>query len=311
MAPTTRSLPGPTTARLHSTSTPPHLPLPQPPQVIGKQLGKRISVRQFVGINSGFTRAMRVVLSDRGVTFAKAMVLVGGPDWPTSVLTGIMRLSCPQMLLGSLPIIMTIVPSVMAGAFNLLTTINNTWAALSTILAMVLMVVQGGATMAAAIVIERANSKRKEEVDAVPVDEEVKKCDDAEAAFNAARRDVTHWQHPRNSAAMRFLLILSAVVMILTWWATILLTPYAKFDVGTAYSMLGWRVWEIFLIPLGWLTLFGYVFCWVARYIYQRWAKKAALAELANPTPAGWLQKGDSATYVSERAVGDEKEASK
>jgi len=222
-----------------------------------------------------------------------------------------MRLSCPQMLLGSLPIIMTIVPSVMAGAFNLLTTINNTWAALSTILAMVLMVVQGGATMAAAIVIERANSKRKEEVDAVPVDEEVKKCDDAEAAFNAARRDVTHWQHPRNSAAMRFLLILSAVVMILTWWATILLTPYAKFDVGTAYSMLGWRVWEIFLIPLGWLTLFGYVFCWVARYIYQRWAKKAALAELANPTPAGWLQKGDSATYVSERAVGGEKEASK
>ena len=160
--------------------------------------------------------------------------------------------------------------------------------------------------MAAAIVIERANSKRKEEVDAVPVDEEVKKCDDAEAAFNAARRDVTHWQHPRNSAAMRFLLILSAVVMILTWWATILLTPYAKFDVGTAYSMLGWRVWEIFLIPLGWLTLFGYVFCWVARYIYQRWAKKAALAELANPTPAGWLQKGDSATYVSERAVGGE-----
>ena len=43
-----------------------------------------------------------------------------------------------------------------------------------------------------------------------------------------------------------------------------------------------------------------------ARYIYQRWAKKAALAELANPTPAGWLQKGDSATYVSERAVGGE-----
>ena len=45
----------------------------------------------------------------------KVCILVGGPDWPTSVLTGILGLDVFEMLLGSCPILLLIAPTCMAG----------------------------------------------------------------------------------------------------------------------------------------------------------------------------------------------------
>jgi len=47
----------------------------------------------------------------------KVSVLCGGPDWPTSVLAGIMRLPVVDMELGTVPIIFFILPCVLTGAF--------------------------------------------------------------------------------------------------------------------------------------------------------------------------------------------------
>ena len=57
-------------------------------KLIGENLGNNIGVKQVVGINSDAIRAMRVMLSDPGITKRKVAVLVGGPDWPVSVLCG-------------------------------------------------------------------------------------------------------------------------------------------------------------------------------------------------------------------------------
>ena len=57
-------------------------------KLIGENLGGSIAVKQMVGINSEAIRAMRVMLSDPGITKRKVAVLVGGPDWPVSVLCG-------------------------------------------------------------------------------------------------------------------------------------------------------------------------------------------------------------------------------
>eukprot|EP00976_Prorocentrum_cordatum_P069852 1179713-Prorocentrum_minimum.AAC.1 len=46
----------------------------------------------------------------RRITLPKVMILVGGPDWPTSVLTGILELNVFAMLLGSLPVMLLVVP---------------------------------------------------------------------------------------------------------------------------------------------------------------------------------------------------------
>lgn len=58
------------------------------------------------------------ILKRDGLKTDKMAVLVGGPDWPTSVITGILRLPLVPMLLGTLPILLIIIPVVMAAAFQ-------------------------------------------------------------------------------------------------------------------------------------------------------------------------------------------------
>ena len=84
-------------------------------KMIGELLSKNVGVRQMVGINSTLIRAMKLVLQDKGMSFAKVAILCGGPDWPTSVLCGIMGLDLLPVLLGTLPIITLILPTVLTG----------------------------------------------------------------------------------------------------------------------------------------------------------------------------------------------------
>lgn len=47
------------------------------------------------------------------------MILCGGPDWPTSVLAGILGISVFQCELGTCPIIASVVPLCLSGSFYL------------------------------------------------------------------------------------------------------------------------------------------------------------------------------------------------
>ena len=49
-------------------------------------------------------KAIRLILEEPGLTTAKVSILVGGPDWPTSVLTGILKLPAAGMQIGTLPV---------------------------------------------------------------------------------------------------------------------------------------------------------------------------------------------------------------
>jgi hypothetical protein len=86
---------------------------------IGEGLGGRVSIRAAVGVNSPTIRAIKLILSEPGVTLPKVCILCGGPDWPTSTLTGILKLSLVDMLLGSMPVYFVIVPCVASGAMIL------------------------------------------------------------------------------------------------------------------------------------------------------------------------------------------------
>ena len=68
-------------------------------KVIGGVLGTRVDVRQMVGVNSISIRAIKRILEVRGFSVAKILILCGGPDWPTSVLTGILGLPLCNMLM--------------------------------------------------------------------------------------------------------------------------------------------------------------------------------------------------------------------
>lgn len=54
-------------------------------KLIGERLSGFVGVRAIVGPNSQQMKAVRYLLSRPGLTIAKASILCGGPDWPTSV----------------------------------------------------------------------------------------------------------------------------------------------------------------------------------------------------------------------------------
>ena len=59
---------------------------------------------------------MKIVLS-KPMSVAKVSILVGGPDWPTSVMCGILHLDPVGVLLGTTPVALLILPTILAGSF--------------------------------------------------------------------------------------------------------------------------------------------------------------------------------------------------
>jgi len=85
--------------------------------MIGYCLGKSVKIQQLIGVDKVFTRAMEVILKEPALSLGKVAILVGGPDWPTSVICGILRLNVPRMVWGTCPVVVVIGPCVLAGAF--------------------------------------------------------------------------------------------------------------------------------------------------------------------------------------------------
>jgi len=56
---------------------------------------------------------MKIVLS-KPMSVAKVSILVGGPDWPTSVMCGILHLDPVGVLLGTTPVALLILPTILA-----------------------------------------------------------------------------------------------------------------------------------------------------------------------------------------------------
>jgi len=84
---------------------------------IGYFAGKNLKVQQLIAVDSVPTKAIEMILKRPGLDIGKVAILIGGPDWPTSVTCGILRLSIPQMLLGTIPVLLILSPCVLAGSF--------------------------------------------------------------------------------------------------------------------------------------------------------------------------------------------------
>ena len=65
-------------------------------KVIGANLGRSVRVRSFAMVNTPLMRALKLMMLQPGVfTRGKVATLVGGPDWPISVLMGILGMRLP------------------------------------------------------------------------------------------------------------------------------------------------------------------------------------------------------------------------
>jgi len=88
-------------------------------KAIGEPFSNSVSVKKFIGVQTNFMKSVRFILSSDGFSIAKVAVLVGGPDWPTSVVTGILGLRLMPMLVGSIPVLLLILPCGFAAGFML------------------------------------------------------------------------------------------------------------------------------------------------------------------------------------------------
>eukprot|EP00927_Polykrikos_kofoidii_P086380 TRINITY_DN9656_c0_g2_i1.p1 TRINITY_DN9656_c0_g2~~TRINITY_DN9656_c0_g2_i1.p1 ORF type:complete len:991 (+),score=142.38 TRINITY_DN9656_c0_g2_i1:144-3116(+) len=85
-------------------------------KLIGEMLGNSLTVRQQVGVHKEMIRGIEMVLRTPGLSIGKCCILCGGPDWPTSVLAGLLRLPLSQMMIGTLPVVVFVGPCSLTGS---------------------------------------------------------------------------------------------------------------------------------------------------------------------------------------------------
>ena len=161
---------------------------------IGMRCGQSVAIRQLVSINSVNTRAMRLTLEPPGLNLRKVCILIGGPDWPTTVMTGILGLPVSQMLLGSTPVIILIAPTVMAGAFLLKPPTDAFAASMQSVMLASASMVQAAALFAALYFVSDVARKREGEIRAMPKDQQVADADEISARKAGLRAVAMDWR---------------------------------------------------------------------------------------------------------------------
>lgn len=190
--------------------------------MIGYFLGKSIKIQQMVGVDKVFMRGVEKILLTRGFSKAKVSVLVGGPDWPTSVICGILRLNLCQILLGTTPVIFVSSPCVLAGAFlsgpgggteGQSTTDDGIYSTLSSTMLAASVALQGGSMLMAAYYIQDVLGKHSAELNEYrPEHAPVMALTQKEAESVAAWNDVLHW-HMLSPPNRVLILVASAAMM--------------------------------------------------------------------------------------------------
>lgn len=267
--------------------------------VIGMNLGKKLVVRKFVQINSTEMRAIRVLLEVPGINWKKCVILLGGPDWPTSVLTGILRLSVFQCLLGSSPFLILNTPTVIGGSLQLRRAEGDMWATLANVGFAMAAMTQGTATTLCTYYIFDTADKRRAELEAMPDDEEVKALEaqsEREAAFYYAATD---WK-TKVPGSIKFVLILAALLCGSFFFLSNILGSQCWEKVDVADPISGpplYNDWFGWIRPTGLVALGLFTAGVVFMRIFQSWGTKQAQAAMAAAGP------GDAPPSVETVAV--------
>lgn len=124
---------------------------------------------------------------EKGLSLGKVCILCAGPDWPTSVLTGILKCKWSEMMIGTIPVYFLIVPMVVTGAFQLKASEGGLWAAMGQIIVMASGIIVGSAMFMMVYIINKTSVKYKKELEAEAPDEAVAELD-AKAAIQAELR---------------------------------------------------------------------------------------------------------------------------
>lgn len=269
---------------------------------IGYALGKSVKVQQFVGVDKVPTRAIEEVLLVKGLGIGKVAVLVGGPDWPTSVMCGILRLNLFQVCWGTMPVILVSAPCVLAGAFlsgpskDLDQAEKSLWDAIANAaLATSAMGQLASGVLALYYIQDMINKNSEMLARDRPEHEAVKQLTLDEAEFNRCYEEVTDWRlMPRKW----FLFISTSCVFSVMAFAIFMLMDescFVEFQVKSnltdpeGLNCETNNLWcgAIRIVkpnpPIGWIGLFFFTVGAVMHVIFLKWAGIAARRLMSLP----------------------------
>uniref|UniRef100_A0A7S1UH17 Uncharacterized protein n=1 Tax=Phaeomonas parva TaxID=124430 RepID=A0A7S1UH17_9STRA len=191
--------------------------------VIGGNMSSFVQVRQICMVNTGMMKCFKMILMEPSLTLSKVGILVGGPDWPTSVVCGILKIPVFQTMVGTTPAIFLIAPCVMAGAFYFYSVEKGgMYGTFAVIMMMVSFCVQSGSLLIAAYYVEKMLRENREVIDAQPDDQEVVEADERDLRASVQLEEATKWKRlfARGQHMKAYLLIIFAALMVLSCWLT-------------------------------------------------------------------------------------------
>jgi len=254
-------------------------------KIIGERMGDLVSVRALIGVNSLTLRAIRKILEQPGMGLAKVCILVGGPDWPTSVTTGILRLNVFQMIAGTSPVVIVVFAVTLAGAFQLRVAEGGIWINISNMTLGLASAVMFASLVASAYFIEDTAERYREELLSQPHDEEVdaqqKKTEEKERVF----KEVTNWKLSEAIDSdysmpvwMRANLAVGAALQIATCYAAQFFssTCFVPFQMTDTIEDTLDGDWTNIVTPVGRVVLLVWAISVVNLIIFRLWAARRA-----------------------------------
>ncbi len=195
-----------------------------------------------------------------------------------------MDLPLLPVLVGTLPVFVLIVPTVLAGSFTYMASEQKEdgspefpWAGTaSTICAALAAIVLFGCILSAAFYTEQAMSTRKDELEEIEIDEAVRTADEKQVDIRNAYKVVTKWKKVPVWAQM--ILILSLSSMITSCYMIQLFQDDAFTEYQLTYTIddhLGGN-WRNLVKPVGWGGLLLFVCSLFLLFIFNSWAKYKA-----------------------------------
>ncbi len=267
----------------------------------GRGMSNSLYVRRTVGVNSVSIRAIRRLLSQPGFSKGKVAILCGGPDWPTFVLTGILKQGVLQMQLATSPIVLLIAPLVLAGGFLLKAKDGGYWQSIGDVTLTIAALLQVLSMLVALHFISKEVEENYEELAAEPNDPEVEEAERRELEHTLLKQARQSWFADDFPLYMRVVLISGAVAAWISIWQLVLdaKSAFADFavtdkiaekvngDVGNLIFPMGW----FFLGLQTWITI---VLIWVGRWTAHRvkhlppgFVVPAAMRKQLDVNPAG------------------------
>eukprot|EP00931_Biecheleriopsis_adriatica_P046785 TRINITY_DN2690_c0_g1_i1.p1 TRINITY_DN2690_c0_g1~~TRINITY_DN2690_c0_g1_i1.p1 ORF type:complete len:769 (+),score=144.25 TRINITY_DN2690_c0_g1_i1:105-2411(+) len=229
---------------------------------IGQPFSHSVTVKKLVAIHTPTMKAVRHILKRPGWDSAKVAVLVGGPDWPTSVLTGILQLNAGQMLLGSTPIIFLIAPVVLAGAFTLKSAqddkSNNMYSGVAEVMTMLSSVVLVSMMIIAGYYIEAVQQQFKAEIaqgdwEKDPQEDEVRQAIEEDEKQSKVYEQLTRWNAV--PTWLQTLLFFGSVLMSAVIYLILFADPFEPFSIADhAFELPGGSVLGL-VHTTGWASI--------------------------------------------------------